>query len=301
MSLSADAPVRLLSSVAPSGFGPLSLRGEIFHVFFSYRIKTESDLVGELYHQLISTSNAAKIPGISKWPSSFKKPDVASSRIHVFWDAKTLAPGLTWKDNGYVSALSKSLVFAPMLSDGVVEAWCRPVVEYVDNVLLELILALEFNKLHASDEGPSSVYPCKYIVPVFVNELFSRKSDLSSEVAQATMIEAVRLLDKYGLRPSCDYSPVSVFTALSAFQGVQIYKYDKQLKQQAIGAVVEVIVTVVKNCIKSSSEFWEWQVSSGCMRAHPRDVASPHPDARVSPCDAVRLCIGRGACGHCCR
>jgi hypothetical protein len=185
----------------------------------------------------------------------------------VLWDAKTLAPGLTWKDDGFVSALSKSLVFAPMLSDGVVEGWCRPVVEYVDNVLLELILALEFNKLHASDERPSAVYPCKYIVPVFVNELFSKKSGLSSEVARATMTEAARLLDKYGLRPSCDYSPVSVFTALSAFQGVQMNLYDKQLKQQAIGAVVKEIVTAVTMCIQQSSVFMD------DFRAH-------HPRAR---------------------
>jgi hypothetical protein len=159
-----SAPVP--SSAVPTSFPPLSLRGEIFHVFISYRVKSESDLVGELYHQLISTGNAAKIPAISKWPSSFKQPDVTSSRIHVFWDAKTLARGLTWKDSGFVSALGKSLVFAPMLSLGVVESWCRPVADYVDNVLLELILALEFNKLHALDERPSSIYPCKYVVPV---------------------------------------------------------------------------------------------------------------------------------------
>jgi hypothetical protein len=40
------------------------------------------------------------------------------------------------------------------------------------------------------------------------------------------------------------------------------------------------------------------QVSGGCMRAlaHARDAAAPHPRARVSPCDAVRFCTGRGAC-----
>ena len=42
----------------------------------------------------------------------------------------------------------------------------------------------------------------------------------------------------------------------------------------------------------------ERQVSGGCMRAHAhaRDAAAPHPRARVSPCDAVRFCTGRGAC-----
>jgi hypothetical protein len=174
---------------------------------------------------------------------------------------------LTWKDNGFVSALSKSLVFAPMLSDGVVESWFRPVVDYVDNVLLELILALEFNKLHASDERPTSIYPCKYIVPVFVNELFSKKSDMSNDIARATMVEAARLLDKYGFRPSTEYSPVSVFTALSAFQGVQMNLYDKQLKQQAIGAAVKEIITAVTMCIQQSSVFMD-------------DFKAHHPRAR---------------------
>ncbi len=42
----------------------------------------------------------------------------------------------------------------------------------------------------------------------------------------------------------------------------------------------------------------ERQVSGGCMRAHAnaRDTAAPHPRARVSPCDAVCFCTGRGAC-----
>ena len=126
----------------------LSLRGEIFHLFLSYRVKSESFLVGELYHKFMMHADSAKIPDISKWPSKFKQPpkEVASSRLHVFWDAKCLAPGLTWKDNGFVAALSKAFVFLPLLSDGVVENWCNPVQD-VDNVLLELILALEFNAL----------------------------------------------------------------------------------------------------------------------------------------------------------
>jgi len=104
-------------------------------------------------------------------------------------------------------------------------------------------------------------------VPVFINELFSKKSDMSTEIARATMTEAARLLDKHGLRPSCDYSPASVFTALSAFQGVQMNLYGKQLKQQAIGAVVKEIVTAVTMCIQQSSVFMD-------------DFKAHHPRAR---------------------
>ena len=93
--------VDLMSSAVPSGPKALSLRGEIFHVFISYRVKSESDLVSGLYHQLTRCAKAAKIPDISRWPSDFKEPakDVLSSRMHVFWDQKCLAPGLTWKDD----------------------------------------------------------------------------------------------------------------------------------------------------------------------------------------------------------
>jgi hypothetical protein len=66
--------------------------------------------VGELYHKLLTSTEAAEIPDLSRRLSKFKEPakEVASSRVHVFWDAKCLAPGLTWKDNGFVSALKTS-------------------------------------------------------------------------------------------------------------------------------------------------------------------------------------------------
>ena len=256
------------STTAPVA-SALSLRGEIFHAFISYRVKSEADLVGELYHRLITSAKAAKIPQISRWPSKFKEPtkDVASSRMHVFWDAKCLAPGLTWKDNGFVSALSMSLVFVPLLSNGVVEKWVSPVVEYVDNVLLELVLALEFNHANTSDEHSSSVFPCKYIMPVFVDDLFSMQNSLSKDIARKTMEEATRLLQKYGIRPSCEYSPHGVFTALGAFQGLQMFVFPKQLKQQALDAVVKDVMTAVTMCIHESSVFLD-------------DFKAHHPRAR---------------------
>jgi hypothetical protein len=112
-------------------------------------------------------------------------------------------------------------------------------------------------------------------VPVFVDELFGKKSEMSNDVARATMTEAARLLDKYGLRASCEYSPLSVFTALSAFQGVRMNLYDKQLKQQAIGAAVKEIVTAVTMCIQQSSVFMD-------------DFKAHHPRAREL-CDWLQM------------
>jgi hypothetical protein len=88
--MSGATAVDFVSSAAPSGPKALSLRGEIFHVFISYRVKSETDLVSELYDQLTRSAKAAKIPDISRWPSEFKEPakDVLSSRMHVFWDKK---------------------------------------------------------------------------------------------------------------------------------------------------------------------------------------------------------------------
>jgi hypothetical protein len=233
----------------------LSLRGEVFHVFFSYRVKTESDLVGELYHKLMMSVDAAKIPDISKWPSKFKQPpkEVAASRLHVFWDSKCLAPGLTWKDNGFVAALSKALVFLPLLSDGVVEKWCHPVQDFVDNVLLELILALEFNAL--SEQQPSEVYPCKFIMPVFVNDLFKKLGALSQAPARETMTEASRILEAFGFSLSRDHSPHSVISALATFQGVEMHVYHDKLRQQALDVVVKEAFTAVTMCIQGSSSF----------------------------------------------
>jgi hypothetical protein len=232
----------------------LSLRGEVFHVFFSYRVKTESDLVGELYNKLMAHTDAAKVPDISKWPSKFKRPpkEMAASRLHVFWDAKCLAPGLTWKDNGFVAALSKALVFVPLLSEGVVEKWCDPVQDFVDNVLLELILALEFN---AMCEHPSDVYPCKYIMPVFISDLFKKLGALSQAPARETMAEASRILEAFGASLSRDHSPHSVLSALGAFQGVEMHIYHDKLRQQALDAVVKETFTAVTMCIQGSSSF----------------------------------------------
>jgi hypothetical protein len=235
----------------------LSLRGEIFHVFISYRVDFEAGLVGELYQKLLTDTKAAEIPDISRWPSKFKAPDelclqeVGSSRVHVFWDKKCLVPGATWKDEGFVSALKISLVFMPLLSIKGTAAWTKPVV-HVDNVLLELILALEFNLL---SKQSSTIFPCKRIMPVFVDDVFSTLSNMSKDPARETMKEASRILGTMGLRPSCDYSPHGVLTDLGKFQGVEMHLYHAKLRQQALDAVVKEALTAVVMCIQTSSVF----------------------------------------------
>jgi hypothetical protein len=230
---------------------PLFLRGEIFHVFMSYRVKTELGLAGELYHKLMISADAAKIPDISKWPSNFKQPP-RESRLHIFWDTKCLAPGLPWKDGGFVAALTTSLLFLPLLSDGVVEKWFGPVQD-VDNMLLELILALELNLL--SRKYPLEVYPCKHILPVFVDDLFKRLDELSSAPANETMKEAARILAALGVSLTGVHSPHSVLSALGAFQGVEMHVYHDKLRQQALDVTAHEAVSAVAMCIQGSSSF----------------------------------------------
>jgi hypothetical protein len=94
-------------------------------------------------------------------------------------------------------------------------------------------------------------------MPVFVHDLFGIQDKLSKDIAQKTMVEATRLLKKYGIRPSCDYSPHRVITSLCAFQGVQMYLFSEQLKQQAIDTVVKDVITAVTMCIQESSAFMD--------------------------------------------
>jgi hypothetical protein len=156
-----------------------------------------------------------------------------------------------------------------MLSEGVAENWISPkkVLGYVDNVLLELILALEFNHAKSSQGYHSAVFPCKFIMPVFVDDLFSKQDNLSREVARDTMSEATRILQKYGIRPSCEYSPYSVFTALCEFQGMKLYVDGKLSKEQALDAVVKELIIAVTMCIQQSSVFID-------------DFKAHHPRAR---------------------
>jgi hypothetical protein len=235
----------------------LSLRGEVFHLFISYRADFEARLVGELYQKLLTDTKAAEIPDISRWPSKSNKPEqrclkeVAPSRVHVFWDKKCLVTGEPWKD-GFVSALKISLVFMPLLSIKGTAKWADPVVN-VDNVLLELILALEFNRL---SQQSSTFFPCKFIMPVFVDDF--KDINMSKDPARETMKEAREILETMGLRPSCDYSPHEVINALQKFQGVQMFLYhDKhdKLREQALDKVVKEALTAVVMCIQTSSVF----------------------------------------------
>ena len=154
-----------------------------FHVMISYRVSTEAQLARNMFDRLLLNS-FKRIPevGLSQWPDGFSYEKQRPGHANVFLDQVCLKTGENWKSSeeggGFVGALLKSLIFVPLLSwrvetenqddlkmkfmgsigemvarySGALGAFVhpspveRPFCDAVDNVLLELILAME---LHA--------------------------------------------------------------------------------------------------------------------------------------------------------
>jgi hypothetical protein len=100
-------------------------RGEFFHVFISYRVADDEELVKSLYSklQLDSKNHAIPLLEYSKFPSQFHKDasHTADAAAHVFVSARCLLDGERWDwdpktKGGFVGALMSSCVFVPVFS-----------------------------------------------------------------------------------------------------------------------------------------------------------------------------------------
>ena len=102
-----------------------------FHIFISYRVKTEADLAKQLYDRLSSIALAQ-----------------TGQQIRVYLDQERLEDGERW-DAGFMKGLGASWIVVPIVSSGALKPmgdlftedgtpadWC-------DNVLLEWTAALE--------------------------------------------------------------------------------------------------------------------------------------------------------------
>lgn len=138
------------------------------HVMLSYRVETEgsrapgNQLVKDIYeklHALSLTDHIVPITGLGVWPSFCAPPKSSCPRhcVKVFWDEKCLPDGQSWME-GFVNGVANSVVFVPLLSwderdkgslGGLINL-NRAGRDYVDNVLLELILALEIRRIPGS-------------------------------------------------------------------------------------------------------------------------------------------------------
>ncbi len=180
-----------------------------------YRVKASGILVSEIYEKIgkLSLDRAAFK---SKWPRNFARPSqLLPSKVHVFWDQNCLQSGKKWED-GFIEGLSLSIVFVPFLCRAAITKWQeQPDVkesnprdwfspDQVDNFLLECIIALELHERLPSildaaritrSEGPiaaDSVFACKRIMPIFVDE--DCHGAMSDAPATATIKKAEEIL-----------------------------------------------------------------------------------------------------------
>jgi hypothetical protein len=179
----------------------------------SYRVKDATKIVSGIYDLLLKPSLHRSVFN-SKWPSNFKRPPQGSlNKINVFWDQRCLQCGKKWEE-GFVEGLTSSIVFVPFLCDDSMMRWkdlpsdsdanpeCYFSETKVDHFLLECILALELYARLTSDKDTADVvFPCKRIVPIFIDE---GKTKASEKVAIATISKAEAILRRLNVLATND-------------------------------------------------------------------------------------------------
>ncbi len=221
---------------------------EIFHVMISYRVNTDADLARAIHDRLhFKALNAKKkldFYAAAKYPSVFNRArDTKQSWINIFLDKVCLQTGKDWADQGFILALLQSLSVIPILSwsdssnggsstGSVGQLAQHDANSPIDNVLLELVLAKELHsswqtiskKLNRSD---FAVFPCMHIVPVYVQDFFSKLSLLSEDFPVATLKKAAEVLRSAGHPTSAFFMQQSVKSIVSYFtklQGIKHYE-----------------------------------------------------------------------------
>jgi hypothetical protein len=108
-------------------------RGEFFHVFLSYRVADDEELVKTLYSKLQLDCKNLAIPLLeySKFPHQFHQDlsNTADASVKVFLSARCLLDGEKWdwdarSKGGFVGALMQSCVFVPVFSCSIDD--CQP-------------------------------------------------------------------------------------------------------------------------------------------------------------------------------
>jgi hypothetical protein len=221
---------------------------EIFHAMISYRVITDADFARAIHDRLhFKALNAKKkldFYAAAKYPSAFNRAsDTKQSWINIFLDKVCLQTGKDWADEGFILALLQSLSFIPILSwsdssnvgpstGSIGQLAQHHANSPIDNVLLELVLAKELHsswqkiskKLNLSDVV---VFPCMHIVPIFMQNCFSKLSLLSEDVPVATLKKAEEVLRSAGHPTSASFMQQSVKDVVTYFtklQGIKHYE-----------------------------------------------------------------------------
>lgn len=133
-----------------------------FDVFLSYRVATDATTADRLHDKLSAA-------GVSVW-----------------YDRVCLVRGKEWQQ-GFIEGLTRAAVYAPILSVPALAPMehLSPETEYVDNVLVEMRLALELAKVLESNGQVFSICPIfvgppnEHAPSLFIDNFFAEASKLS--------------------------------------------------------------------------------------------------------------------------
>lgn len=189
-------------------------------LFFSYRVKTDVDLVGSFYDKCTAAG------------------------MDIWWDKKCLKPGQTWEE-GFVDGLFGSDVFVPFISKQALAPLAKlNAKSEADNMLLEFRLALELKaqgKLRA-------------IFPVFVGETekmgslgvgfgqFARAKPVPNEVVVQVEAKAKSHLSRKGFEAQIEGTAVaSVLQGILNHQGTFLRGVKEDAMENVVAALAKLM------------------------------------------------------------
>jgi hypothetical protein len=274
-----------------------------FHVMISYRVSTEGQLARKMFDRLLLNS-FKRIPevGLSQWPDGFEKKPPGDA--NVFLDQVCLKSGENWKHSdeggGFVGALLKSLIFVPLLSwkverekkddpeskmmfkgsvgemvarySGRLNTYIDPnsvtFCDAKDNVLLELILAMELSAhLKRIHKSASCIHPCLRLFPVIVDD-FPDLSKLPDKVSELTYADASMYLEKCGIRIQ-DKDKKTVRGVVEHFCTVQAVKFkDLGREDLALDSLSSKIISAVSELVSKIDPLSLFESKPLCAELH---------------------------------
>jgi hypothetical protein len=259
----------------------------MFHLFISYRTAPrDANWVSKLYDTLcldatISHQQGKRLPLITKtqFPGEFNCDAFAQQKIlNVFWDKVCLTDGYKWegdgtqKGGGFIGALVQSVVFVPVLSwyadeegkeKGSIAQMLQASDEHQDNVLVEFLVA-KFLYECSREGDDTSLLPCSVVLPLIVDDVFTKSKTLLPSILMASNKKAFELLTAAGYDPpramidreyvdlttkQHPWSPCEVVKFFLSFQGVITYlcgANDRDVKEcstRIMGAIVRKLST----------------------------------------------------------
>lgn len=230
-----------------------------YDIFFSYRVSCRLPTVERLFESIESVCSGR-----------------AENRMNVFWDKVRLEDGKEW-EKGFVSALSSTVVFAPILCPQTLDSFSDASGKHdalrVDNLLLEFLLALELFRAGR----------LKAVMPlVFGNLLEDGSMDstawqerlmrLPDDVPRKTLQRLAVHTSSLGIDPPYldDSMTVrGVIDAIMKHQGVIMWADHQGLQEAEDSCIERLIRTVRQNAVSREEECSEEPATEGQLEAPP--------------------------------